>query len=94
MPEHTDYAKIHEGCGGVVRWVEAVDVPGVGWQGDCLRCERSRLPLESIMPIRGLDVDDALDAPRDALAELQWDDGDTWRHNQKRLGTEVERLVA
>ncbi|AGN33801.1 hypothetical protein HALG_00013 [Halorubrum virus CGphi46] len=94
MPEHTDYAKIHEGCGGVVRWVEAVDVPGVGWQGECLHCGDTRLPLEAIMPIRGLDVDDALDAPRDALAELQWDDGDTWRHNQKRLGTEVERLVA
>jgi len=93
MPEHTEYAKIHEGCGGLVRWVEAVDVPGVGWQGDCLACRRSRLPLEEILPVRGLDVETAMEAPRDELARLVWEENETWRHNQKRLGEEVESLA-
>jgi len=32
-------------------------------------------------------------ADRDALADLEWDDADTWRHNQKRLGEVVESLA-
>lgn len=44
--------KIHEGCGGHVRWVEAVQRPGVGYHGHCLECDASRLPVEEIVPVR------------------------------------------
>jgi len=93
MPEHTDYAKIHEGCGGVIRWVEAVNQPGVGWTGECCHCGDERIPIEEMLPIRGLGVETAFNIDRAWLAELRWDDDDTWRHNQKRLGRKVEELT-
>jgi len=93
MPEHTDYAKIHEGCGGVIRWVEAIDQPGVGWTGECCHCGDERIAIEEMLPIRGLDVETAFNIDRAWLAELRWDDDDTWRHNQKRLGRKVEELA-
>lgn len=91
MPEHTDYAKIHEGCGGVIRWVEAIDQPGVGWTGECRHCGDERITIEEMLPIPGLDVETAFKADREWLAELRWNDEDTWRKNQKRLNQQVFR---
>lgn len=93
MPKWTDCVKIHENCGGIVRWVEAIDQPGVGWTGDCTHCTADAIPVERIIPIRGLEHRDALQLSVDELRELEWDDDDTWNHNQKRLGSEVEELV-
>lgn len=92
MPEYTDCVKIHEGCGGIVRWVEAINTPGVGWHGECLHCGAECLPIESLLPVRGLDMETARNASTRELRGLEWDDDDTWRHNQKRLAKEVESL--
>ena len=93
MPKWTDLTKIHENCGGIVRWVEAVTDPTTGWTGECLHCGEDRIVVEQMLPIRGLPIEDALEASREDLAELQWDDEVTWNHNQKRLASEVEDLL-
>lgn len=89
MPKWTDCTKIHEDCGGIVRWVEAVHKPGVGWTGECLYCEEQGIVVEDMLPIRGLDVEDAAEVDLQTRRELEWDESDTWRHNQKRLAEEV-----
>lgn len=93
MPKWTDCTKIHEDCGGVIRWVEAVKTPGVGWTGECLQCGEENIDIEDMLPVRGLEVEDAFAAPVEDLRELRWDEQDTWRHNQKRLAKEVETLA-
>lgn len=92
MPKWTECTKIHENCGGIVRWVEAIDQPGVGWTGECLACGEEHIVVEEMLPIRGLDTETAFEASREDLRELEWDENDTWRHNQKRLAKEVEAL--
>lgn len=81
--------KIHEGCGGHVRWVEAVQRPGIGYHGECLECCTTELPVERIVPVELPDdilqaqeheywVDVGLDSWRD----LVWDDRRSWETNQ------------
>lgn len=86
---HTTHAKIHEGCGGYVRWVEAYDQPGVGYSGECLACGVERLPMEAIIPIRADPEQTGYqlvqDVDKDVLADLEWDDSDEFMENQKRL---------
>lgn len=89
MPKWTDCVKIHEGCGGIVRWVEAIDRPGVRWTGECCHCGEEHIVIEQMLPIRGLDIETAFETDRQTLADLRWDEDDTWDHNQKRLATEV-----
>ena len=43
------WAKIHEGCGGLCRFVEAWNRPGVGWTCECLFCETSNIPEEHVV---------------------------------------------
>lgn len=43
------WAKIHEGCGGLCRYVEAVDVVGTGWTCECLHCEATNIPDECVV---------------------------------------------
>ena len=90
MPEWEDCAKTHEGCGGVVRWVEAVETPGVGYYGECLLCGREELVIEDIIPIEKLDPQDALNADPEDLEDFYWDYDALWEENQKRL---LEKLA-
>lgn len=86
---HTSHAKIHEGCGGLVRWVEPVDTPGVGFTGECCACHDTRIPTEAIIPVRadpgqtGQQL--VADVDQETLAGLRWDDDSEWNENQKRL---------
>lgn len=89
----TTHLKIHEHCGGMVRWVEAYDRPGVGFTGECLECGREGIVVESIIPIRCDSDETAVDlyneVPIETLRDLEWDDDDEWNHNQKRLQQKV-----
>jgi len=91
MPKWTDLAKIHEGCGGVVRWVEAIDRPGVGFAGECRYCGREHIVEEEIVPVRTLDPVDALRRDRGQLALLEWDHEQSWDENQTRFAEELDR---
>jgi hypothetical protein len=82
-------AKIHEACGGLVRWVEAVDRPGVGWTGECLDCGRENIPRERMIPL-DLDSDEQAvllvnETDREILARLEWNEDADWTENQNRL---------
>lgn len=73
------WAKIHDGCGGLVRWVEAYARPGVGWVGECLDCREENIVEERIVfvtdpavPEEIGDAQDLVDEPKDALAELEY----------------------
>ncbi|MFC4553518.1 MULTISPECIES: hypothetical protein [Halorussus] len=43
------WAKIHEGCGGLCRFVEAWDSPGVGWTAECLSCGTEGIVEEHVV---------------------------------------------
>ena len=43
------WAKIHDGCGGLVRFVEAWNRPAVGWTGECLHCGSENIPEEHVV---------------------------------------------
>jgi hypothetical protein len=74
--ESNAYAKIHENCGGLVRWVEAYDNPHVGYHGECLRCHEDRIVEEDILPVEcpdgmiATDVVDELDT--EEIAAFDW----------------------
>jgi len=90
---HTSHAKIHEGCGGLVRWVEAYNQPGVGFVGDCLGCSHEQIVVERIIPIEApselTGAQLVADVDRKDLADLRWDDDASFDENQDRL---FERL--
>lgn len=88
MPEWKRCVKIHEDCGGLVRWVEAVNTPGVGYVGECLECRRDRLSIEDIIPLKMRREDVPLE-DRDTLAGLEWDHDASFADNQRRLSEEV-----
>lgn len=46
----TTHLKIHQHCGGMVRWVEAYDDPHVGFTGQCLECGEEGIVVEDILP--------------------------------------------
>lgn len=87
--ESNAFAKIHEGCGGLVRWVEAFDDPHVGYTGECLECGDERVVIEDIIPIRCPDGKIATDVVNAAdigtLRDLSWDADADWDENQERL---------
>ncbi|AAM88760.1 hypothetical protein PhiCh1p87 [Natrialba phage PhiCh1] len=89
MPEWEFCAKIHEDCGGVVRWVEAVDTPGVGYQGECLGCGETEIVVEAIIPIEDLGPSDVLELNPADLDDLRWDYDADFDENQERLLQEV-----
>lgn len=86
---HTTHAKIHENCGGFVRWVEAHAQPGVGFVGDCLACSQTRAVVERIIPIEALPDQTGAqlvaDVDREVLADLRWDDDASFDENQERI---------
>jgi len=81
--------KIHEGCGGMVRWVEAIDKPGVGYFGECMNCG-DELVVEQIIPIEDIEVLEANRVKIDEKAELEWNDDSSWDENQEQLKQEIE----
>lgn len=99
MPQLWDgpgWVKIHENCGGFVRWREATEIPGVGYTGECLACSSDRVPRERIIPIRDTRDDgdrslrDRLEAlSRAERAALRWDDDRDHDRNQQRLRREI-----
>lgn len=90
----TSFVKVHEGCGGIVRWVEALDKPAVHYTGECRQCGREDLTREEILPIR---IAESYEEARKKIrqmtveerAKLEWDEDDEWKHNQQRLTEEV-----
>lgn len=90
--------KIHEGCGGHVRWIEAVRRPGVGYHGECLECGEGMLAVEQIIPV---ELPDDVRQAREheywgtrrlkVWRDLSWDGGVDWETNQQRI---QERLTA
>jgi hypothetical protein len=89
MWEKNSHAKIHEGCGGLVRWVEAIGTPGVHYTGECLECDTEGIPTEQIIPIETRDGSVGLelynDADLETLRDLEWDEDDSFDENQERL---------
>ena len=92
--ESNEVAKIHEACGGLVRWVEAFDDPHVGYTGECLECGQERVVLEDMIPIETADGEIAVDlynsTDLETLRNLRWDDKQGWQPNQKRLREKIE----
>lgn len=89
MPKWEDCAKIHEGCGGLVRWVEAIRTPGVGYKGECTACGVEELVVEEIIPIEDYRPRDLYSVPPSELASLEWNEAVDWEANQDRLSSEV-----
>lgn len=83
------HVKLHENCGGLVRWVEALNKPGVQYTGQCLFCDRDGIPMERILPIEFGDDHELRDAvlamDREDRADLRWNDDADWATNQERL---------
>ena len=91
--ESNAFAKIHEGCGGLVRWVEAYDRPSVGYTGECVECGRENIPVENIIPIRADSGQTGMqlvsDVQQKTLAGLEWDDDEDFTENQALLREEI-----
>lgn len=99
--ETPPWIKIHENCGGIVRWVEAIDTPGVQWTGDCRRCRRDGgIVLEEIIAIfddQGLEATTLRDRvqaiPAEQLADLSWDDDESVDENRERIRREIIEMA-
>lgn len=98
--EWENAVKIHENCGGICYWQEAITTPGVMWEGKCLHCHADHLAIEDMIPIerRAADNYDP-DTPRlleavrntsiDDRGKLEWANRDSWDQNQDRLREEL-----
>lgn len=86
--------KFHEHCGGLVRWVEAVETPGVGYTGECIDCGEERLVVEEILPVEVPDGMRIAEFKRqldgDEFDGAAWDDDADWDANQTRLRERVD----
>jgi len=94
----TSFVKLHEGCGGVVAWREALGRPAVHFTGECQHCDADALAQEQILPVEVHGNDEYRRAVRDLpLAEraaLAWNDDAEWRDNQQRLAREIQGETA
>jgi len=81
MPEWEDCAKIHEGCGGLVRWVEAIKTPSVGYYGECLYCGE-HLVVEEIIPLEDFSVEHITNIPIEERKKLRWNEDKSFKENQ------------
>ena len=77
--------KIHEGCGGICRWAEAIDRPGVGQHGECTACGATALPIEHMIPLEGVGVDTVREVDTTTLGGLSWDEDSSWDENQAQF---------
>lgn len=85
--------KIHENCGGVIRWVEALDMPGVGYTGDCIHCPAEHIVVERMIPVERFDVNEVCGMPKEVLEGLEWDHDEDFETNQERLESELSRYA-
>lgn len=105
MPTETflmGVVKIHQNCGGQVRWVECLNRPGVEFTGECVACEATNLPVEDCFHLYEDDLPgdltkkDIVETPESDLAELHW--SETWRSYEDAveggLLEQVEEIVA
>lgn len=80
--------KFHEDCGGMVRWVEAIHTPGVGYYGECVQCHE-RLDVEEIVPVEVPDGKRIAEFKRELdggeFDGVRWNDSADWDENQNRL---------
>lgn len=93
MPRWTDCVKIHSSCGGIVRWVEAIHTPGVGWTGECEHCCESHIPVEHLIPVEDISHDRVANIPVADRRDLSWDESASWEANQSRLTNTVTLLA-
>lgn len=89
------HLKVHRQCGGMVRWVEAFDIAGVGMTGECLECGRENVPVEEILPFGlpdGMDCCEAYDqADIEDLRAFEWPlEPEVWDDKQ----AEFRELIA
>lgn len=92
MPQWDGCMKIHQGCGGLVKWTEALETPGVGYYGKCEACQTSQIVQEQIIPVDESKVDAKLllkNKESDRLSDLEWVNEATWFENQERLKKEI-----
>jgi len=88
--------KIHENCGGLIKWVEAIHTPGVGYFGKCERCTEDGILVERIIPIETAQPELGVlieNGDHESIAELRWEDKDSWEENQERLKQEIEEAL-
>lgn len=90
----TSFVKIHEACGGIVRWVEALNQPGVHYTGECMHCASENIPEEHIIPLAYRGDGEYRQAIRsmdlEKRRELQWDDDADFGENQKRFAKQIQ----
>lgn len=93
--ESYEFAKIHECCGGLVRWVEAWQTPGVHYTGECIECGEENIVMEDIIPVRlspEQHVTEFMNKhDHEDLRQLEWDEDDRWNLNQRRIAEELGR---
>jgi hypothetical protein len=72
------WVKIHENCGGLVRYVEKYDDPHVGWTGECTHCETTDIVEERIVFVTEPAIPEqsarqlALETPASVLTDLRY----------------------
>jgi hypothetical protein len=72
------WVKIHQNCGGLVRWVEKYDDPHVGWTGQCTHCGREAIVEERIVFVTEPAIPEqtarqlALETSASVLADLRY----------------------
>jgi len=96
MPRWDNCIKIHEGCGGLCKWSEAIETPGVGYFGKCMACQSRRIVVEEMIPVEKSKVEAGIFLDNDEpeiLADLEWDEDSTWEENQERLSEEIHNLL-
>ena len=96
MPAWDNCMKIHEGCGGLCIWVEALETPGVGYYGKCMACQTGQIVVEQMIPIEKAKVEAGIffdSGEPEKLADLEWKEEDSWEENQERLKQEIESLL-
>ncbi len=90
----TTHVKIHEGCGGVVAWREALERPAVHFTGACQHCGADSLAQEAILPLEVGGDDDyrrtIRETPLEDRAALSWDDDADFETNQRRFKKTLE----
>jgi len=88
------HLKIHQNCGGLVRWVEAYDQPGVGFTGECVTCHTDGIPVERILPFElpdGMACVEAYNAlDIEDLRGFEWDPEE---HSYKEKQAEFRKLI-
>jgi hypothetical protein len=72
------WVKIHENCGGLVRYAEAYENPHVGWTGLCTHCGDDNIVEERIVFVADPAIPEqsarqlALETPASVLADLRY----------------------